>query len=139
MKVSEYRKELTSEEKVVILERIVKAIFNNGSETEIEYTSLDKDMKWIEFECDVDNAVKVLNFLDNGGINYDFRTSERELSVEDQQLWGRPMDGYTTITLYIETEYWKKCKELEKENKSLHEKVQGLGKIILDKSEEPKK
>jgi len=113
--------EITEKQKIEALERIVLATFGRQSK-EITYQSNFEDMVEVHLECDVDDALKVLSNLRTASIDYDFYTTERQL--EKPQEWEHPWEGYTEITLYLETEYWKKSERLEKENQTLRQELE---------------
>ena len=115
--------EITEKQKIEVLERIVKAIFGRQSK-EITYQQNCEDMIEVRLECDVDDAVKILSNLDTANILSDFYTGERQVSEEDAKFWGHPWEGYTEISLFIETDYWEKAKQLEKENQTLKQELQ---------------
>ena len=112
--------EITNDKKIEVLERIVKAIFGRQSK-EIRYRSNFEDMIEVTLECDVDDAIKVLGNLHIASIETDFYTGERQL--EKPAAWEHPWEGFTEITLYCETEYWKKIEDFEAENKQLKDKL----------------
>jgi hypothetical protein len=122
--------ELTNEKKIEVLERIVTAIFGR-QEAKIKYVPNAPDLTQVELECDIDDAVKVLDNLRTAEIESDFYTGERPLSEEDVKFYedmgikDRKWEGITEITLYVETRYWKKAKELEEEIKKLKEQLKG--------------
>lgn len=113
--------ELTDKKKIETLERIITAIFGR-QEAKIEYRPQYEDMVEITLECDVDDAIKVLGNLKTAEIDSDFYTSEKEMSKDDIKFWGttgnnRTWEGITEINLYVETRYWQKVKELERQRK----------------------
>ena len=113
--------EITNEKKIEALERIVKAIFGRQSK-EITYWQDCEDMITVKVECDLDDAIKNLSSLHTASIETDFYTGEHK--VENPAQWEHEWEGYTEITLYIETVYWEKCLQLEEENKKLKEQLQ---------------
>jgi hypothetical protein len=113
--------EITEKQKIETLERIVLAVFGRQSK-EITYRSNCEDMMEVHLECDVDDALKVLDNLKTASIESDFFTSERQL--ENPQNWEHPWEGYTEITLYLETEYWKKAEQLTKEIQVLRQELE---------------
>ncbi len=134
--MAEISKEVSLENKINMLERIIKAVFGCDTDQKIEYRA-DKDLllPWIELECDVNNATKVLSYLENAEIDYSFSNWERELPKEEQEFHNQPFEGYITITMYIQPEYWRKCRDLEKEIKELKEKAT----LVVPKLTEEKK
>ncbi len=121
--------EITNEKKIEILEKIVKAIFGRQSKT-IHYRQNCEDLIEVKLECDLDDAIKNLSSLHCASIETDFYTGERELTKEEQTAWSRPWEGYTEITMYLETDYWEKAQKLEEENKNLKEMVNALTKAV---------
>lgn len=119
--------ELTNEQKIVALERIVKAIFGRQSK-EVTYRQDCEDMIQVKLECDLDDAIKNLSSLHAADIQTDFYTGERELTKEEQMAWNHSWEGYTEITMYLETDYWEKSLKLEQENKKLKEELASLHK-----------
>ena len=113
--------EITEKQKIEALERIVLAVFGRQSKT-ITYKANFEDMVEVILECDVDDAIKVLGNLKTASIESDFFTSERQL--EKPAEWEHPWEGYTEITLYLETEYWEKAERLEKENQALRQELE---------------
>ena len=117
---------ISKDQKIEILERIIKAIFSRQEGT-IEYKSYCKNHIEVTVECDVDDAVKVLTSLSNAEIDYWFYTTERKLNAEDSKFWGKDVEGCTEIILTLEPRYWKEVDKLEKEIKEL-KKVKKNGK-----------
>lgn len=108
---------ITKDQKIEVLERIIKAIFGRQEGT-IKYIKNFKDLIEVRIECDVDDAVKQLSNLDIAEINYWFFTDERKL--DKKRLWKEHMyEGYTMINLILETQYWKQVEKLKKEIKEL--------------------
>ncbi len=113
---------ITDEKKIEALERIVKAIFGRQSK-EIIYRQDCEDMIQVELECDLDDAIKNLSSLHVANIETDFHTGERELKPEEIFAWSKPWEGFTEITMYLETDYWEKSLRLEEENKKLKDQL----------------
>ena len=113
--------EITEKQKIEALERIIKAIFGRQSK-EIRYQQNCEDLIEVMLECEVDDAIKVLGNLRIADIDSDFYIGERPL--EKPAEWERPWEGYIEITLYLETEYWRKSEQLEKENQALRQELE---------------
>ena len=112
---------ITKDQKIAALERIVAAVFGRQDE-KIKYRCSFKDMLEIMVECDVDDAIKVIGNLDMAEIDHWFYTGERKIDPKYSKLRDCSYEGYTEISLTLETQYWKRVEELEKEIKQLKEK-----------------
>lgn len=112
---------ITKDMKIEALERIVKAVFGMV-EGKIGYRKNFKDMLEVTVECDVDDAVKLLDNLNMGEIDHWFYVAERKIDPKYSKLRNCNYEGYTEITLTLETQYWKRVKELEKELSELKSK-----------------
>jgi hypothetical protein len=123
--------EITTEKKIEALERIVKAIFGRQSK-EITYSQNCEDVMQVKLECDLDDAIKNLSSLHIANIETDFYTGERELSKEEIFTWSKPWEGYTEITMYLETDYWEKSIKLGEENKKLKEELASIKNNALE-------
>jgi len=113
-------KQISKDEKIKALERIVKAVFGIPDGT-IEYRNLYENCFEIILECDVDNAIKCLTSLDIADIDYWFYTGERELNKEDAKFWNKKYEGYTEIILMLNPQYYKEVEKLKEEIKRLKE------------------
>ena len=104
-----------------MLERIIKAVFGEP-EGKLEYISHYKGMlPEIRLDCDIDDAVKVLNKLSYDDIYFDFSPNLRKLTEEEKKehdsLVGEETIGYDVvveITLIPQPKYWKENIELRK-------------------------
>ena len=119
---------LTKDQKIKSLERIVKAVFAI-QEGEIGYKHNFEDIIEVTVECDVDDAVKQLSNLGIAGIDYWFYTGERKIDPKYSKFRNCSWEGYTEITLTLETEYWKKVEKLQKENKALNQMLKKIPKV----------
>ena len=113
-------KQISKDEKIKALERIVKAVFGISDGT-IEYRSPYDNCYEIILECDVDTSLKCLAALDISDINYWFYTGERKLDVKDAKLWNKKYEGFTEITLMLQPQYYKEVEKLKEEIKKLKE------------------
>jgi len=113
-------KQISKDEKIKALERIVKAVFGIPDGT-IEYRNLYENCFEIILECDVDNAIKCLTSLDLADIDYWFYTGERKVDPKYSKYKNCSWEGYTEITLMLEPQYYKEVEKLKEEIKKLKE------------------
>jgi len=111
----------TNEEKVAVLERIVRAVFGRPDGI-IEYKHFGGEelLPQVNIECDIEDAVKVqTNLQISGGIEMTFWDEGfMRDAVEWEKGQGAPEkvpDARVFAELFIEREYWKEIESLKKE------------------------
>jgi len=113
---------VNDKKKITALERVISAVFGRP-ETSFEYRTPYEGAIEIILECDVDDAIKIIDELEMNDIQTDFYVDERELPKDEQKLWNKKWEGFNEIHLFIEPQPWKEITKLEEENKELKKQL----------------
>jgi len=129
------KKEWTPEEKVKLLERLVKTIFQAEG---ILYRG-DRDYAMVELiGPDIEEIIHNIDQLEFEGIDVMIQTESYKLDEDDEYyefqkyIHGSEHGARHVVTFFMNPCYWRENVDLKKEVKDLKEEILGMRSVTTD-------